>query len=120
MIERMTLPTVSSNPAQDCLVELVRAALSETLIHPEAVDVSVSGGRLTLSGAVLQRDHPRLIRRLRAVPGVTEVEDDHLAVYASADGVSALQGGSGVKKRGALILTLLGTAAALFLRTGKK
>jgi hypothetical protein len=115
----MTSQTVSGNPARDTLIERVRAAIGDFVAHPEAVDFSLSGGRLTLKGSVLQREHARLIRRLGAIPGVIEVQDDHLAVHASTAGVTALQGG-GAKKHGALILTLLGTAAALILRAGRK
>jgi hypothetical protein len=115
----MTPQTVSGNPARDSLIERVRATLSGSLTHPEAVDIGFSDGRLALSGAVLRREHARLIRRLGAIPGVIEVQDDHLAVHASTAGVSALQGGE-AKKHGALILTLLGTAAALILRAGRK
>jgi uncharacterized membrane protein len=70
----------------------VRARLGGTVSHPGAIEVAALSGRVTLSGAVLEREYVRLLRTVWTVRGVVDVED-RLAVYESAAGVSALQGG---------------------------
>ena len=80
----------------EILSERVRAHLGGTVSHPGAIEVAALSGRVTLSGAVLEREYVRLLRTVWTVRGVADVED-RLAVYESAAGVSALQGG--VKER---------------------
>ena len=78
----------------EILRERVRSRLGWAVSHPRAIEISALSGRVTLSGAVLEREYVRLLRTAWAVRGVADVED-RLAVYESAAGVSALQGGSG-------------------------
>jgi uncharacterized membrane protein len=59
--------------------------------HSGAIDVSVSKGEVTLSGAVLEREHAGVLEAVAAVPGVIGVKD-RLAIHPSAEGVSELQG----------------------------
>jgi uncharacterized membrane protein len=73
------------------LVERVRSRLGWAVSHPGAIDVQAMQGRVTLSGAVLEREYIRLLRTAWAVRGVVDVED-RLAVYESAEGIPALQG----------------------------
>ncbi len=77
----------------DVLAERVRAELGRATSHPGAIHVEVSQGRVILSGAVLESEHAQLLRAVRAVRGVDEVQDN-LAVHATARGIPALQGGS--------------------------
>lgn len=76
----------------EILGERVRSRLGGAVSHPGAIEVAALSGRVSLSGAVLERDYVRLLRTVWAVRGVADVED-RLAVYESAAGVSALQGG---------------------------
>jgi len=76
----------------DVLMARVRSTLGRYVAHPGAIGVTVSGSRVVLSGDILQREHEALLRAVRGVSGVTEV-DDRLHVHPSAGRVSALQGG---------------------------
>jgi uncharacterized membrane protein len=76
----------------EVLSERVRARLGGAVSHPGAIEVAALSGRVTLSGAVLEREYVRLLRTVWTVRGVVDVEDS-LAVYESAAGISALQGG---------------------------
>lgn len=75
----------------EILCERVRSRLGGTVSHPGAIEVSALSGRVTLSGAILEREYVRLLRTVWAVRGVADVED-RLAVYESPAGISALQG----------------------------
>ncbi|MGH8503755.1 MAG: SRPBCC family protein [Gammaproteobacteria bacterium] len=84
---------VKREPISDeVLVPRVRAKLGRIVSHPSAIDVKADQGRVSLSGRVLRHEHQHLLKGLRSVRGVTSVEDS-LEVHASAEGVSALQGG---------------------------
>ncbi|HEV2443768.1 MAG TPA: SRPBCC family protein [Steroidobacteraceae bacterium] len=76
----------------EILCERVRSRLGGTVSHPGAIEVSALSGRVTLSGAVLEREYVRLLRTVWAVRGVADVED-RMAVHESPAGISALQGG---------------------------
>ncbi len=78
----------------EILCERVRAQLGWAVSHPGAIEVTALSGRVTLSGAVLEREYVRLLRTVWGVRGVADVED-RLAVYGSAAGISALQSGNG-------------------------
>ncbi len=80
--------------SDEILCERVRSRLGWAVSHPGAIEVSALSGRVTLSGAVLEREYVRLLRTVWAVRGVADVED-RLAVYESPAGISALQGGGG-------------------------
>ncbi|HEY7887194.1 MAG TPA: SRPBCC family protein [Steroidobacteraceae bacterium] len=77
----------------EILRERVRSRLGWAVSHPGAIEVAALCGRVTLSGAVLEREYVRLLRTVWGVRGVADVED-RLAVYESPAGISALQGGS--------------------------
>jgi uncharacterized membrane protein len=81
----------------EVLSERVRSRLGGSVSHPGAIEVAALSGRVTLSGAVLEREYVRLLRTVWAVRGVADVED-RLAVYESAAGISALQGGGKVRE----------------------
>jgi hypothetical protein len=73
------------------LVERIRSQLGFAVRHPSSIEVSASGGRVTLRGPVLADDVDRLRRRVRRVRGVRELED-RLDVHDSPEGVPGLQG----------------------------
>jgi osmotically-inducible protein OsmY len=74
------------------LIERVRAKLGRLVRHPHAVQVGANRGVVVLSGPILAAEVGELLEAVRAVPGVTAIED-HLAVYESGSGVSSLQDG---------------------------
>jgi uncharacterized membrane protein len=82
----------------EILCERVRSRLGWAVSHPGAIEVSALSGRVTLSGAVLEREYVRLLRTVWAVRGVADVED-RLAVYENAAGISALQGSGRSRER---------------------
>ncbi|HVC29568.1 MAG TPA: SRPBCC family protein [Steroidobacteraceae bacterium] len=82
----------------EVLCERVRSRLGWAVSHPGAIEVSALSGRVTLSGAVLEREYVRLLRTVWAVRGVADVED-RLAVYENSVGISALQGNGRARER---------------------
>lgn len=75
------------------IAERVRAELGRVVSHPGAIEVTVESGRVTLSGPVLEREADKLIARVRAVRGVSDV-DSQLDRHEQAGNVPGLQGGS--------------------------
>lgn len=73
------------------LAERVRSKMGRYVGHPGAVEVSASGGRVTLSGSVLAHEHRELIEAVSQVPGVSDIYDQ-LSIFESAQGISELQG----------------------------
>jgi hypothetical protein len=73
------------------LEERVRSHLGFLVRHPSAVEVRASQGRMTLSGPVLADEVRQLMRGVRAVRGVMDVEN-RLEVHETPDQVPALQG----------------------------
>jgi len=84
--------TRDGSAPDDVLTERVRSALGRVVSHPGAIEVSVTDGRVTLSGPVLAEEYSQLLRTARSVRGVRDVQD-RLAVYEEPTGVPALQGG---------------------------
>jgi hypothetical protein len=78
-------------PDDDVLVERVRSQLGYAVRHPSSIEVSASGGRVTLRGPVLADEIDRLRRRVQRVRGVLGI-DDRLDVYENPAGVPGLQG----------------------------
>jgi uncharacterized membrane protein len=74
------------------LRERVRSEMGRVVSHPHALRVTANQGRITLRGPVLEGEADELLRCVRAVPGVREVED-RLERHSSAEHISALQGG---------------------------
>ena len=89
----------SGDVSDEILVERVRAALGRATSHSGAIKVSCSEGVVTLQGAVLKHEHPRVMRAARSAVGASEVHDE-LAAYKRPDGVPALQGGRSLPKQG--------------------
>jgi hypothetical protein len=78
-------------PADNVVVERVRARLGRLVSHPGAIDVSASGGTVTLKGEVFEAEVDQLIKGVAEVQGVTAVEN-RLEPHRDAARVSALQG----------------------------
>jgi hypothetical protein len=73
------------------LIERVRARLGRVVSHPHAIQVGARDGRIALSGALLANEAAPLLRAVRSVRGVREI-DDHLVTHQEAGSVPALQG----------------------------
>lgn len=74
------------------LAERVRSKIGRYVSHPGSIGVSVTDGRVTLSGPVLAREVDCLLDAVASVPGVTEVEN-RLDIHARPGNISGLQGG---------------------------
>ena len=61
------------------LHERVRSTIGHAVSHPGAIEVSVSDGRVTLQGSVLERDLDDLLRAVRRVAGVSDVVNELVA-----------------------------------------
>lgn len=82
----------SNDVSDEILVARVRAGVGRATSHASAIYVSCSRGIVTLQGAVLKHEHPRVMRAARSAAGIDEVHDE-LAAYKRPNGVPELQGG---------------------------
>src|SRR5215813_4006719 len=71
----------------------VRSKLGRAVALPHAIHVTVNQGRVTLSGQILASEVDQLLKHVRAIRGVTGVEN-RLEAHEQAGGVSSLQGGA--------------------------
>lgn len=81
-----------STPADEVLAERVRARIGRVVSHPGSIEVAARHGRVVLSGPVLRQEVERLIRKVRSVYGVAEIEN-RLEVYEEPGRIPGLQGG---------------------------
>jgi hypothetical protein len=72
-------------PADDVLVERVRADMGHIICHPHRVSVRADAGWIELRGSVTPAEKETLLARLRKVPGVLGI-DAHLEADGSVDG----------------------------------
>jgi hypothetical protein len=83
--------TSEGPPADDVLVERVRARLGRLVSHPGAIDVKASAGFVTLTGPVFAVELDQLIAGVTEVPGVAGLEN-RLEPHADAAHIPSLQG----------------------------
>jgi uncharacterized membrane protein len=84
----------AKDEASDDVVEArVRSKMGRIVSHPHAVKVAVNDGNVSLSGPILADEVKNLLRCVKSVAGVRSVEDK-LDAHETAEGVSALQGGT--------------------------
>jgi len=81
-------PTVTD----DLLRERVRSKMGHYVSHPGAVRIAADAGTVTLTGAILSEEAPRLIKAMSKISGVKRI-DDQMAWHDDAD-VPSLQGGA--------------------------
>ena len=74
----------------DVLVNRVRSKLGRFPVHIGAIDVTANNGNVTLRGPILAKEVPQVLRAVRFVRGVKEI-DNQLEVDAEAEGASSLQ-----------------------------
>jgi uncharacterized membrane protein len=78
--------------SDDVLARRVRARIGRSVSHPHAISVTVSSGRVTLSGPVLADEVNRLLSGVASVRCVKAIVNQ-LRVHSQAEGISSLQGG---------------------------
>lgn len=74
------------------LIERARATLGRVVSHPHAIQIGANAGRIMVSGPILAAEVEPLLEAIRAVPGVSAV-DDHLVAHERPESVPSLQGG---------------------------
>jgi hypothetical protein len=85
--------TSGEQPDDRTLAERIRSTMGRYVSHPRAIDVQVQQGCAVLSGPILADEAQGFVRAVKGVRGVQGVENQ-LEVHHSAEGVSALQGGT--------------------------
>jgi osmotically-inducible protein OsmY len=78
----------------DVLVDRVRSKIGRFTSHPGAIQVEADNGMVTLRGPLLESEKDKLMRAVRLVRGVKDV-DNQLQVHAQPDNVPALPGQAG-------------------------
>ena len=79
--------------SDDVTVARIRSKMGRVVSHPHAIHVEARDGVITLSGVILTKEVPALLKCVRSIPGVKGVENN-LQAYDSPEGVPSLQGGS--------------------------
>jgi hypothetical protein len=67
----------------EVLLGRIRAQLGRVVTRPHAVEVACSSGRVCLRGPVLEREHEPLLRAVRSVRGVRQLESQ-LALHPTS------------------------------------
>ena len=75
----------------EVLIDRVRSKIGRVVSHAGAVEVAATDGRVTLSGPVPANEADKLVRGVRLVRGVKDVENQ-LEVHEQAGDIPALQG----------------------------
>lgn len=81
----------SKEQNDETLNQRVRSAFGRQVRHAKAIQTSVTYGIVTLSGPILADEVDKLIKCVKAIPGVQQVVN-HLDIYKNAQNISALQG----------------------------
>jgi hypothetical protein len=74
------------------LAARVHSSLGRITAHAHAIHVETKDGAVILGGPVLIDEVDRILRHVRAIPGVAHV-DNRMEMHESAEGVPRLQGG---------------------------
>lgn len=89
-----TRSRLENEPVSDeTLVARVRSEMGRVVSHPGALEVTASGGRVTLRGNILADEVSRVMQAVRMVQGVTNV-DNQLRIHQEPGDIPDLQGGS--------------------------
>jgi hypothetical protein len=83
----------SDQPADDVLVERVRAELGRIISHPRAIDVEARNGTVRLCGPILTHEVSSLLRTVESVPGVRNI-DNQLEPHDQPGNIPSLQDSS--------------------------
>ena len=77
--------------SDEALAQRVRSKLSGWISHPRSIEVTVDGGKVTLSGPILASEVDRLVNQISSMRHVRGVLNQ-LEVHESAESVPGLQG----------------------------
>jgi hypothetical protein len=69
----------------------VRSNLGMFVRHPRSIDVSVTRGRVTLTGPILEDEVDQVLGAVPRIPGVQDVEN-RLKIHRDSSGIPGLQG----------------------------
>lgn len=92
-VSLLTQPLRGEAVGEEKLVPRVRARLGRLVSHPHAIQVSAHQGVVTLKGPILAREVPGLLKGIRSVRGVRDI-DNQLTVHERSGGEPSLQGQS--------------------------
>jgi hypothetical protein len=92
LVARSTSLLAHDGAPEAVIAARVRSKLGRVVSHPHAIEVTVRGHHVTLSGPVLAHEVPGLISAVKSVRGVRSVED-RLQVFERPGDHPALQGG---------------------------
>lgn len=79
-------------PTDEVLVQRVRSKLGRIASHPSAIETTAEAGKVILSGPILKDEVQELLRSVRSIKGVKEVEN-RLEPHDEPGDNPALQGG---------------------------
>jgi osmotically-inducible protein OsmY len=79
--------------SDEILVARVRAEMGHVVSHSPAIEVHVEQGRITLRGSIVASEMDPLLKAVRAVPGVKEV-DNQLQTYEQPGAAHDMQSSS--------------------------
>jgi uncharacterized membrane protein len=88
-------------PSDRVLEQRVRSRLGRAVSHVSSIDVLAVGGRVILSGPVLESEASELVRTVERVRGVRRV-DDYLLRFPSGERIPGLQGQGKARPRSML------------------
>jgi len=92
LVAELESPFKIGEVADDVLEARVRSKLGRVVSHPHAIAVKAVDGVVSLSGPILTREEHPLLDCVIEIRGVKNI-DNELALYETADHISALQGG---------------------------
>lgn len=109
----------------DLILARVKSCLGHTVSHPRSIAVEAHDGRVVLSGPVLSDEEWDLVRSVRRVPGVKDVES-YIEVHDDPGHIPGLQGSAPSRRSGLLDAywppawqLLAGVAGAFLVATGR-
>lgn len=88
MLSRKQQQSIDSD---ELMVTRVRKEIGRVVAHPRAIKVNATQGCVSLHGPILAHEKQELIDCVKAITGVSEI-DDKLEVHESAAGIPSLQG----------------------------
>ena len=92
VVAELESPFKAGEVADDVLEARVRSKLGRVVSHPHAIAVKAVDGVVSLSGPILTSEEHPLLDCVIEIRGVKNI-DNELALYETADHISALQGG---------------------------
>ncbi|MFW5940154.1 MAG: SRPBCC family protein [Chloroflexota bacterium] len=92
MMHEMRKRVLDKEVDDEVLVRRVRAELGRYVSHPGSIGVTAQEHKVILHGPILEHEVERLLKAVRRVPGVKEV-DNQMSLHKTPGNVPGLQGG---------------------------